>query len=275
MIKRMKTVFGIMVAGAACIAFSACQGNGSSNNGLLGALAAEINNLEKGQTTATVSEKPQAAQVNGNTMTYGDHTYTVSGEIDFNDNYTGYRGTPTASVSFTNFPAGYAEFEAVYNGLLGKSVQGTAAMIPMAIELYARDASVGERCFNLLCNSSSTVSGIIRILKTKLVPSQYAGADDPYIQRYMAAALLKGAMASNAYTPEEPYTVEMCCSANKPQNSSYGMVYYLYILAKGWDTEQRQVEILQPNGSELYKVFNCPSCYVQCKNIVGTWGGLK
>ena len=275
MIKRMKTVLGIMIAGAACIALGACQGNGSSNNGLLGALAAEINNLEKGQTTAVVSETPQNAQVNGNTMTYGDHTYTVSGEINFNDNYTGYRGTPTASVSFTNFPSGYAEFEAVYNGLLGKSVQGTAAMIPMAIELYARDASVGERCFNLLCNSSSTVSGIIRILKTKLVPSQYAGADDPYIQRYMAAALLKGAMASNAYTPEEPYTVEMCCSANKPQNSSYGMVYYVYILAKGWDTEQRQVEILQPNGSDLYKVFNCPSCYVQCKNIVGTWGGLK
>lgn len=275
MAKRIKTVLSMMVAGAACFALSACQGNATANNGLLGALVSEVNNLDKSLATAVVSETPQTPQVNGNTLTYGDHTYTVEGEINFNDNYTGYRGTPTASVSFTNFPSGYAEFEAVYNGLLGKSVQGTAAMIPMAIELYARDAAVGERCFNLLCNSSSTVSGIIRILKTKLVPSQYAGDNDPYIQRYMAAALLKGAMASNAYTPDQPYTVEMCCSANKPQNSSYGMVYYIYILAKGWDTEQRQVEVLQPSGSDLYKVFNCPSCYVQCKNIVGTWGGLK
>ncbi len=275
MVKRIKTALNMMVAGAACIAFGACQGNGSANNGLLSAIASEVNNLNKGQTASVaVSETPQASQVNGNTMTYGDHTYTVAGELNFNDNYTGYRGTPTASVSFTNIPSGYAEFEAVYNGLLGKSVQGTAAMIPMAIELYARDAAVGERCLNLLCNSSSTVSGITRILKTKLVPSQYAGADDPYLQRYMAAALLKGAMASNAYTPDQPYTVEMCSSANKPQNSSYGMVYYVYILAKGWDTEQRQVEILQSNNG-LHKVFNCPSCYVQCKNIQGTWGGLK
>ena len=50
---------------------------------------------------------------------------------------------------------------------------------------------------------------------------------------------------------------------------------YLYILAKGWDTEQRQVEILKPDDGGLYKVFNCPSCYTQCKNIKGTWKGLK
>lgn len=277
-------VLGVVVAGAACFAFSACQGNSSSNK-LIGALAAEIsNNLNNQGTNSTgtndayasmVNEQTKAAQLNGNTFTYGDHTYTVSGEIIYDQSFTGYRGTPTASVSFSNFPSGYTEFEAVYTNLLGKSIQGTAAMIPMAIELYARDAAVGERCFNLLCNSSSTVSGIIRILKTKLVPSEYGPANDPYIQRYMAAALLKGAVATNAYTPDEPYTVEMCASANMPQNSSYGLVNYVYILAKGWDTEQRQVEILQPNGSDLYKVFNCPSCYTQCKNIVGTWGGLK
>ena len=111
--------------------------------------------------------------------------------------------------------------------------------------------------------------------KTSTKQQHTTALNDPYLQRYMAAALLKGAMASNAYTPEEPYTVEMCASVNMPQNSSYGQVNYVYILAKGWDTEQRQVEILQPNGSDLYKVFNCPSCYTQCKNIVGTWGGLK
>ena len=79
-----------------------------------------------------VNETKHEALVNGNTLTYGSHTYTVMGEIDLED--TNHK-VPTASVSFTNIPSGYTEFEAVYEGLLGKSLQGTAAMIPMAIEI--------------------------------------------------------------------------------------------------------------------------------------------
>ena len=219
-------------------------------------------------------ETVQDAVVSGNTLTYGSHKYTVVSDIDVN---TREFKQPTACVTFTNVPAGYKEFEAVYNGLLGKSIAGTAAMIPMAIELYARDAAVGERCFNLLCNSDATVAGIIRILKTKLVPSEYAPENDSYIQRYMAAALLKGAVNTNAYTPVEPYTVEMTMSPNGVQDAPMtgGEVTYIYILAQGWDTNQRAVDIFQPYDSEYYKVFNCPSCYTQCKTIRGTWPGLK
>lgn len=222
----------------------------------------------------TLDGTPQEVKVNGNTLTYGDHVYTVNGEIDLKA--TTFK-TPTASVTFTHVPSDYAEFEAVYKNLLGLSIQGTAAMIPMAFELYARDATVGEQCLNLLCNSSTTVSGILRILKTKIVPSKFSPDNDPYIQRYMPAALLKGAVNTNAYTPEMPYTVEMCRSANAPQESQFsgGWVYYIYILAHGWDTFQRSVEVLQPYNSEYYKVFNCPSTYTQCKNIIGTWPGLK
>ena len=228
----------------------------------------------KDQWHSLVSETKADAQVAGNTLTYGTHTYTVNGDINYNT--TDHR-TPTATVTFTNIPSGYAEFEAVYNGLLGKSIQGTAAMIPMAIELYARDANTGKKCFDLLCNSSSTVDGIIRILKTKLVPSEFSPENDPYLQRYMAAALLKGADCTNAYTPQEPYTVEMCSSPNGVQESQLagGTVYYTYILAKGWDTEQRAVDVFLPYNGSTYKVFNCPSTYTQCKNIRGTWGGLK
>lgn len=219
-------------------------------------------------------EAAQNAVVNGNTLTYGSHTYTIVSDIDVN---TREFKQPTASVTFTNIPSGYAEFEAVYKGLLGKSIAGTAAMIPMAIELYARDASVGERCFTLLCNGSATVDGIIRILKTKLVPSQYAPENDSYIQRYMAAALLKGAVNTNAYTPERPYTVEMTMSPNGVKDAPLtgGEVTYIYILAHGWDTFQRGVDIFQAYDDSYYKVFNCPSCYVQCKNIRGTWPGLE
>lgn len=221
-----------------------------------------------------VAEAAPAVQLNGNTLTYGDHVYTVNGEINHKSRD---HKTPTASVTFTNVPSGYAEFEAVYNTLLGKSPQGAAAMIPMAIELYARDNAVGKQCFELLCNGSATSDAILRILKTKLVPSQYAPENDSYIQRYMAAALLKGADNKNAYTPDEPYTVEMCSSPNGVKDAPLtgGTVQYLYIIAHGWDGFQRSVDILQPYGSEYYKVSNCSSTYTQCKNIIGTWPGLK
>ena len=207
-------------------------------------------------------------------FTYGSHVYTVNGDIEWSGTVF---NTPTAYVTFTNIPSDYNEFEAVYNNLLGKTQQGAAAMVPMAMEIYARNNATGERCLQLLCNSSSTVSAIVRTLKSKLVPSQYSPENDPYIQRYLPAALLNGAVNTNAYTPEEPYTVEMCRSANAPADAPLtgGTVYYLYILAHGWDTFQRAIDIFQPYGSEMYKVFNCPAAYTQCKNIQGTWQGLK
>ena len=224
-----------------------------------------------------INETPHEAVINGNTMTYGDHVYTVEGEIDLNA--TTFQ-TPTAFVTFTNVPSGYTEFEAVYNQFLGKSMQGTAAMIPMAMEIYARDAALGERCFNLICKGSATVSEIIRILKTKFNYSQYSPEIDPYVQRYLPAATLKGAAYNNGYNPTEPYTVEMCRSANAPTAYSfdaYGMVYYLYILAPGgWDTFQRGVEIFKADNSEMYKVFQCPAVYTMCKITNGdVWKGLK
>jgi hypothetical protein len=222
------------------------------------------------------------AQVSGNKMTYGNHVYTVDGKIK-KDVVGGVASAfglggkklnkPTATVTFTNVPSSYEEFEAVYTQFLGKSIHGTAAMIPMAIEMYARDAEVGKQCFELICNSSATVSGIIRILKEKLPPN--ADYSDSYCQRYMAAALLKGATAKNGYKPDYPYTVQMCMSANKPQEVTDGVDTFIYILAKGWDTEQRQVEIFKGDDEDLYKVYNCPSCYTQCKNIKGRWEGLK
>ena len=264
--RNITQAFGLALLAMAFILVSGCKNNTSNAqqaiNGIANSLQQDIENMAENALEPTVA-------VDGNTMTYGSHSYTVSGE--FNNSYK----VPTAFVTFTNFPADYTEFEAVYNGLLGKSIQGTAAMIPMAIEMYAKDAAEGEKCFDLLCNSSSTVSGIIRILKTKLVPSQHAPVNDPYIQRYMAAALLKGAKADNAYTPDYPYVVEMAASPNGVHNVSGGTDTFIYIIADGWDTRQRSVEIFQADGSGMYKVFNCPSCYTQCKNIKGAWAGLK
>ena len=267
--KGFKTL--ALAATAACMAFS-LSGCKFISDILSGEDGEEIINGLVNDITDALDR--QDAVVNGNSVTYGSHVYTVVSEID---PATREFKQPTASVTFTNVPSSYAEFEAVYNALLGKSRAGTAAMIPMAIEMYARDADMGTRCLQLLCNGSATVDGITRILKTKLVPSEFAPENDSYIQRYMAAALLKGAVNTNAYTPDKPYTVEMTMSPNGVKEAELmgGEVTYMYILAHGWDSFQRGVEVFQPFDTEYYKVSNCPSCYTQCKNIRGSWPGLE
>lgn len=223
-----------------------------------------------------VNEDKKSVNVDGNTLTYGSHTYTVEGEIDYN--VTDHR-TPTAWVKFSNIPSGYTEFKAVYEGLLGKSIHGTAAMIPMAEEIYARNADTGEKCFKLLCAADANANSIITILKSKIVASKFSPEDDQYIQRYLPAALLQGATYTNAYAPEEPYTVAMCAHVNTPKEIGIpfdGTDYYIYTLTSGgWTTDQRGMEIAQKWDGGLYKVLNCPAAYEQCRTIRGTWGGLK
>lgn len=269
----MKRFLMIILATSAFLSLTSCDDVHRILGVVVSNLAGDTAEDEELGTGGLLGKLAGDVVVEGNTLRYGDHTYTVSGEIDYT---SGQFKTPTAAVTFTNVPADYAEFEAVYRNLLGKSVQGTAAMVPMAIELYARDASVGERCLHLLCNGPATVSEITGILKQKFVASRFSPENDSYIQRYLPAALLKGAVPSNAYTPTKPYTVEMSPSPNgvKAAPLTGGEVTYLYILAGGWDTYQRAVDIFLKDGDDLYKVFNCPSCYTQCKQIRGTWPGL-
>ncbi|MCR5709297.1 MAG: hypothetical protein K6G79_02315 [Bacteroidales bacterium] len=270
----MKRISTIVLAICACLSLAGCDEFKKALGSVLSSLAEETAEEVVMGDGGLLVNLPADVVVEGNTLRYGSHTYTVSGVIDYTD---GQFKTPTATVTFTNVPSDFAEFSAVYENLLGKSTHGTAAMVPMAIELYARDAELGERCLNLLCNGPATVSQITGILKQKFVPSSFSPENDSYIQRYLPAALLKGAVPSNAYTPVKPYTVEMCPSPNgvKAAPLTGGEVTYLYILAGGWDTFQRAVDIFLKDGDDHYKVFNCPSCYTQCKQIRGTWPGLE
>ena len=201
--------------------------------------------------------------------TYGDHKYTMKGNLTADK----YKKDAFGEVTFTNIPSDYEEFEAVYSEFLGRTPHGAAAMMPMAMEIYARDREAGKKCIELLCYSSN-INSVISRLKDKFG----AAPDDSYGQRYLPAAVLKGATAQNGYTPEKPYTVEMEASVNKHQElqiSGSGTVMYIYIIGGGWDTQQRQVEIIREPGHEQYQVFNCPSLYVQCKQIQGSWPGLE
>jgi hypothetical protein len=207
------------------------------------------------------------------TFTFGSHTYTMKGTLSAE----AYDAKATGTVTFTNIPVDYTEFEAVYTQFLGKTPHGAAAMMPMAMELYRRDREIGLQCLKLLCYPSN-VNSVTSILNTKYGPAKFAPANDPYLQPYLPAAVLKGATPDNGYTPLRPYTVEMKASVNKHQKMQFmgdGTVMYIYVMGKGWDTEQRQVEVISQPGNPLFQVFNCPSLYTQCKQIKGQWKGLE
>jgi hypothetical protein len=216
---------------------------------------------------------PTAAQSEQKTYTYAGHTYTQKGTLTAKQ----YDRKASGVVTFTNVPSSYEEFEALYTNFLGKTPHGTAAMMVMAMEIYGRDREMGKQCIELI-NYPSNVNSVIPRLNDKYGTSQYAPENDSYHQRYLPAAVLKGATPQNGYTPQQPYTVEMKASVNKHQDLQIvgsGRVMYLYIMGKGWDTEQRSVEIIRQPNQPLYKIFNCPSLYTQCKTIQGTWPGLK
>ena len=212
-------------------------------------------------------------QAEQKTWTYGNHTYTQQGTLTAKE----YDRNATGIVTFTNIPSDYEEFEALYTQFLGKTPHGTAAMMVMAMEIYGRDRAMGKECIKLI-NYPSNVNSVIPRLNDKYGTSAYAPENDSYNQRYLPAAVLKGATPENGYCPQEPYTIEMKASVNQHQElqiTGPGRVMYIYMMGKGWDTEQRSVEIIRQPKQPLYKIFNCPALYTQCKTIHGTWQGLK
>ena len=80
------------------------------------------------------------------TWTYGNHTYTMNGNLTAEK----YNSGATGVVTFTNVPSDYEEFEALYTQFLGKTPHGTTAMMPMAMEIYGRNREEGLRCLQLI-----------------------------------------------------------------------------------------------------------------------------
>ena len=147
------------------------------------------------------------------TWSYGEHQYTMKGNLTAEK----YNKKATGVVTFTNVPKDYEEFEALYKEFLGKTPHGTAAMMPMAMEIYGRDREEGLRCIQLI-SWPSNVNSVVSQLKQKYGTSEYAPANDGYHQRYLPAAVLKGATPQNGYSPKRPYTIEMKASVNKHQD---------------------------------------------------------
>lgn len=240
----------------------------SAKSSVENAIVNEANKAGRDAVKATKDKMKNArkGKAEETTWTYGEHTYTMKGNLTADK----YKKDGFGEVTFTNIPSDYDEFEALYTEFLGSTPHGVAAMMPMAMEMYARDREMGKKCIELL-SYPSNVNSIISRLKDKF------GSDESYGQRYLPAAVLEGATAANGYKPNRPYTVTMEASVNKHQELQIvgeGTVMYIYIIGGGWDTTQRQVELILEPGHEQYQVFNCPSLYTGCRQIRGTWGGL-
>ena len=175
----------------------------------------------------------------------------------------------TAEVEFSRIPQNIEEFKELQS-TLGKEPQGAVALQIMAFEMFHRDQEMGSKALEL--NNTPT-----NLNSTKRQLKEVFRDGDSYARPYLAAALLAGATAENAYTPSKPYRVSMRVDpVTKYQYSSDydGEVIYLQVDSKGWDQNWRAVQVIKPADSDYYVVFNCPALYIQCKKIRGKWQGL-
>ncbi|MGM9869069.1 MAG: DUF6935 domain-containing protein [Sodaliphilus sp.] len=178
-----------------------------------------------------------------------------------------YNPDATGVVTFTAFPNSYEEFADLYENFLGHSPQGTAALATMAMELYFRDVTVGEKCVDLIC-SKGCAPQMKRGVLDKVRAWQ---SHDSYGQRYLPSAVLKGASPENGYQPQKPYTIEMKASVNKHEKiqiSGNGVCLFLYVLGEGWDGGKRSVHVFLPEGGDRYQIWSASSLYMQCKNLI-------
>ena len=208
--------------------------------------------------------------VNATTYQLGSSTYTCEGNFSAET----YDADASGVVTFTAFPASYEEFADLYENFLGKSPHGTAALATMAMELFFRNPEVGEKCVDLIC-SQGCASEMKRGVSDKVRAWQ---SHDSYGQRYLPAAVLKGASPKNGYHPLTPYTIEMKASVNKHEKvqiSGTGVCLFLYVLGEGWDGGKRSVQVFLPDGAECYQIWSASSLYVQCKNTTKDFAELK
>lgn len=208
--------------------------------------------------------------VNATTYQLGASTYTCEGNFSPET----YNADASGVVTFTAFPASYEEFAHLYENFLGKSPQGTAALATMAMELFFRNPEVGKKCVELIC-SQACASEMKRGVGEKVRSWQ---GNDSYGQRYLPAAVLKGASPENGYQPITPYTIEMKASVNKHEKvqiSGNGVCMFLDVLGEGWDGGKRSVHVFLPDGGKCYQIWSASSLYMQCKNTAKPFAELK
>ena len=177
-------------------------------------------------------------------------------------------------VSVEAIPATFEEFKAL-QAELGKTPEGCVMLQLVAMEMYRHDKEVGRKCLSLN-NTTTNLSSVTGRL------NELFRENDSYARPYLVAACFKGAKPSNGYNPDKPYTIEVRRDPTKEDQRSQllkGVVKYVQLYSDGWDTHWRNVDVVQQEGEDFYRVSNCPAILTQCKEIdfdaSEEWKGLK
>jgi len=226
-------------------------------------------------TEVSLPDEPAAptAVLNGNTLTYGDHSYTFTDGLTLQNGLPAKTAGQKATLTFTHFPATVDEFKALQAQLMGKSMAGALALNILAYEMFRRDRAVGEECLKL-CNIDVNASETIGMLRQKLSTNRYDPNDnDTYHQPFLAASFLDGATQDSKYQPNYPYVMSFTWNTNpnikqhERSNTYYGYIYHLNVVRNGKPTD---ASVLVPDEEELVLAHNTPNYYVMLPDIK-TW----
>lgn len=176
----------------------------------------------------------------------------------------------TTRVSISAIPTTRAAFEQLRTQLGGRP-EGVVALELMAYEMYRHNPDLGRECI-ALNNTESNVNCVVGRLHELLPAASTAEGrewkDDGYARPYLVMTFCEGASPENGYTPTLPYTFRIRHSRVKADEKSqmlHGTVMTYEVYSTGYDTPWREVQVVQPKGSEHYLVSNCPAIYTQCK----------
>ena len=177
-------------------------------------------------------------------------------------------------VSIDKIPATLQEFQAL-QAELGTTPEGCIMLQLVAMEMYRRDRNVGLECLKLN-NTETNLSYVTSRLK------EIFRENDSYARPHLVSTYFKGAKPSNGFNPDKPYTIQVRRNPAYPNDERSqalkGYVKYYQVYSDGYDTPWRGIEVVQQKGDPYYRVSNCPSVYVQCKEVdfdaTEDWKGL-
>ncbi|MBR3698151.1 MAG: hypothetical protein IKM85_01375 [Bacteroidales bacterium] len=171
-----------------------------------------------------------------------------------------------------SIPKTYNEFEAMYYEL-AKTPDGCVVLELLAMEMYRTNNSAGVRALQLV-NTETNYNTMMRRL-----PEIFREGDS-YARPYLVASYMEGAEPENGYNPDKPYVIRV--QPNRGQPSQYsemmqGTTYPMKVYCYGADTHWRPVTVIMLDGDEYYKMHECSSVTLQCKEIkrTQTFNGLE
>ena len=165
--------------------------------------------------------------------------------------------------SIQSIPTTVKEFQAL-QAELGTTPEGCIMLQLVAMEMYRRDNAVGLECLTLN-NTSTNLSSVTSRLK------EIFRENDTYARPYLVSSFFKGATPANGYNPEKPYTIQVRRNPAYPNDERSqalkGYVKHMQVYSDGYDTPWRGVDVVLQKGDTYYRVSNCPSIYIQCKEV--------